>query len=95
MVKMTFTFDEQTVERLRRAAARLARPQSYVVREAVREYAERIGNLSEAERQRLLAAFDELVPAIPSRPLPEVLVEIAGIRRARRREGRRQRSATP
>jgi hypothetical protein len=93
MVKMTFTFDEETVARLRQAAARLARPQSYVVREAVREYAEQIGSLSEQERRRLLKAFDTVVPAIPPRPLSEVRAEIAGVRAARRRGGRRHRSA--
>jgi predicted nucleic acid-binding protein len=54
MVKMTFTFDEDTVGRLRQAAARLAKPQSYVVREAVREYAARVGALSEIERRQML-----------------------------------------
>ena len=38
MVQVTFTLDDQTVERLRRTASRLAKPQSYVVREAVREH---------------------------------------------------------
>lgn len=64
MVKLTFTFDQETVDRLREAAARLARPQSYVVREAVREYAERIGNLSEQERRHLLKVFDAVIPTI-------------------------------
>ncbi|MFI5339263.1 MAG: ribbon-helix-helix protein, CopG family [Candidatus Methylomirabilales bacterium] len=94
MVKMTFTFDEETVARLRQAAARLARPQSYVVREAVREYAERIGSLSEQERRRLLKAFDTVVAAIPPRPLSQVRAEIAAVRTARRRGGRRHDTAT-
>jgi predicted transcriptional regulator len=37
MVKVTFTLDDQTVARLRQAAARLNRPQSQVVRDAVRD----------------------------------------------------------
>ncbi|MBI4590884.1 MAG: ribbon-helix-helix protein, CopG family [Candidatus Rokubacteria bacterium] len=82
MVKVTFTLDQDTVEQLRRAAARLARPQSQVVREAIREYAERVGKLSEQERRRLLQVFDTVVPAIPSRPL-------AQLREGRRRGGRR------
>ena len=41
MVKMTFTFDQQTAETLRRTAARLKRPQSVVVREAIQEYGRR------------------------------------------------------
>ena len=55
MVKVTFTLDEQTVERLRRTASRLAKPQSYVVREAVREYEARSTKLSDDERTRMLA----------------------------------------
>ena len=47
MVKMTFTFDEVTAARLKHAAARLAKPQSEIVREAIRDYADRIGKLSE------------------------------------------------
>ena len=47
MVKVTFTLDDQTVERLRRTASRLAKPQSYVVREAVREYEARSTQLSD------------------------------------------------
>lgn len=86
---MTFTLDQDTVEQLRRAAARLARPQSHVVREAIREYADRIGKLSEQERLRLLQVFDTVVPAIPSRPLAQVQAELAHLRAARRRGGRR------
>jgi hypothetical protein len=88
MVKMTFTLDEDTADRLRRAAARLAKPQSHVVREAIREYAERIGRLSEQERLRLLQVFDAVVPAIPQRPLAEVEAELKAIRSARRHGGR-------
>jgi hypothetical protein len=91
-VKLTFTLDPDTVERLRRAAARLARPQSHVVREAIREYADRIGKLSEQERLRLLQVFDTVVPAIPSRPLAQVRAELAALRAARRRGGRRHRA---
>ena len=92
MVKLTFTFDEETVCKLRQAATRLAKPQSYVVREAVREYAARVGALSETERRQMLKVFDAVVPIIPPKPLKAVLAEIAGIRIARRRGGRRQRS---
>jgi len=91
MVKMTFSFDPQTVSRLRRAAARLARPQSQVVREAIREYADRIGTLGEEERRHLLRVFDTVVPSIPARPLRQVQAELAAIRAARRRGGRRRR----
>jgi len=89
MVKVTFTLDEETVSRLRQAADRLRQPQSAIVRDAVQEYAARIGRLSERERLRLLRVFDETVPRIPARPARDVDVEIATIRRARRRGGRR------
>jgi hypothetical protein len=92
MVKMTFTFDRDTVSRLREAAARLARPQSQVVREAIREYAERVGPLSEEERRHMLHVLDTVVPAIPARPLRQVEAELAAIRAARRRGGRRPRT---
>lgn len=88
MVKMTFTFDDETVRRLRQTAARLDKPQSFVVREAIREYASRAGKMSEEERLRMLDIFDRLVPAIPPRPRKEVEAEIAEIRAARRRGGR-------
>lgn len=82
-VKMTFSLDETTATRLRQAAARLDKPQSEVVREAIQEYAARIGRLSEAERLRLLRTFDELVARIPERPLAEVEQELARIRESR------------
>jgi predicted transcriptional regulator len=87
-VKVTFTLDEATVERLRLASARLARPKSAVVREAIADYSDRIGRLSEQERLRWLRAFDELVPRIPDRPRAEVQRELRAIRRARRTGGR-------
>ena len=37
MVKMTFTLDDETVAVLRKTTARLAKPQSAVVREAIRD----------------------------------------------------------
>ncbi len=90
-VKVTFTLDPETVARLRQAAERLARPQSAVVREAIHDYSERVGRLSERERLRLLGLFDELVPRIPARPSSAVERELKEIRRARRAGGRRTR----
>jgi len=90
MVKVTFTLDEETVATLRRSAGRVGKPQSQVVREAVRDYAERIGRLSDEERLHLLRVFDEVVPRIPSRPARAVDEEIAAVRRARRDVGRRR-----
>jgi len=90
MVKVTFTLDEETVATLRRSAGRVGKAQSQVVREAVRDYAERIGRLSEEERLHLLRVFDEVVPRIPTRPARAVDDEIAAVRRARRDGGRRR-----
>ena len=87
---MTFTLDEATAAELRRSASRLAKPQSEVVRLAIRDYADRIGRLSECERQQLLQAFDALVPRIPARPAVEVDRELEAVRVARRRGGRRR-----
>ena len=83
--------DEGTVETLRTTAERLHKPQSQVVREAIVEYAERVGKLGEQERLRLLQVFDAVVPAIPPRPAAEVDAEISEVRAARRRGGRAKR----
>jgi len=87
--KVTFTLDQETLARLRTAAERLAIPKSAVVREAIRDFAERAGRLGETERRRQLDAFDRLVPVIPKRSRAEVERELDGLRRARRAGGRR------
>ena len=91
MVKMTFTLDDETVARLRQSSERLAKPQSAIVREAIADYADRVGRLSERERVRLLEVFDGLVPTIPRRPAAAVDAELHAIRAARRSGGRRRR----
>lgn len=92
-VKVTFTLDAGAVAHLNDAAERLGKPKSEVVREAIGDYHARIGRLSERERLRMLQAFDELVPKIPSRSGAAVDEELKEIRRARRHGGRRTRSA--
>jgi hypothetical protein len=89
MVKKTFVLDEPTAGQLKRAAARLAKPQSEIVRLAIRDYADRIGRLSERERLHLLRVFDDLVPRIPRGPAEAVDRELRAIRAARRQGGRR------
>jgi predicted transcriptional regulator len=91
MVKMTFTLDDQTVERLRRTAARLAKPQSYVIRESIREYEARSTKLSDEERVRMLAIVDRMVQEPPTRSASEVDAELGELRVLRRRWGRRRR----
>ena len=89
MVRVTFSLDERTVEDIRRTAARLRRPQSQVVREAVAEYAARANQLSEHERREALAVIDRLRREKPSRSAAAVDAELRAIRAARRRGGRR------
>lgn len=88
-VKVTFTVDQATVARLEEAATRLRLPKSAVVREAILDFYERVGRLSERERVKLLRTFDELVPRIPARGVREVERELREIRQARRAGGRR------
>ena len=57
-VKVTFTLDEATVARLQNAAERLAKSKSEVVRNAIQDFHERMGQLSERERRQMLRAFD-------------------------------------
>ena len=87
---MTFSLDEPTAARLNEASTALGKPKSEVVREAIRDYAERMGRLSEAERIRLLGVFDEVVSAISDRPADEVESELADVRDARRRASERR-----
>ncbi len=88
MVKVTFTLDDQTVARLRQAAARLNRPQSQVVRDAVRDYTDRVGRLSERERLQMLSVLDAIAKRRPTRAVADVDRELREIRAARRSGGR-------
>ncbi|HEX9493833.1 MAG TPA: ribbon-helix-helix protein, CopG family [Thermoanaerobaculia bacterium] len=87
--KVTFTLDDQTIRRLQNAAERTKKAKSEIVREAIADYHERIGKLSETERLRLLKIMEEIMASPPTRPQEEVDREIAEIRAARRSGGRR------
>lgn len=89
MIKVTFTLDDDTVSYLERTAERLAKPKSQVVREAIQLYGEQMGRLTEEERDRMVAVFDEVTEAIPDRPREEVTAELQEVRSARRTGGRR------
>jgi metal-responsive CopG/Arc/MetJ family transcriptional regulator len=89
MVKVTYTLDEETVQRIRRVATRLGKPQSQVVREAVKDYEARSDKLSDEERTRMLAVLDDFRRKVPTRPQAAVDAELREIRRVRRRSGRR------
>lgn len=88
-LKVTFTLDRETIRRLQMASERLSRPKSQVIREAVQEYYDRMGRLSETERIRMLRVMDEIMARPPTRPAREVDRELKEIRRARRSGGRR------
>jgi hypothetical protein len=87
--KVTFTLDPVTVRKLQDAANRLAIPKSDIVREAITEFHDRLGRLSERERRGMLRALDELVPKIPTRRAAVVDRELAEVRQARKSGGRR------
>ena len=88
MVRVTYSLDEETVERIRRTAARLRKPPSMVVREAVADYAARSDRMSDAERLRLLEVLGRLRAAEPTRAVRAVDAEIKAVRHARRQGGR-------
>jgi hypothetical protein len=93
MARVTYSLDEATVARIRQTAERLGKPQSHVVREAVAEYAERAGRLSDREREHALGVLERLRAARPTRPAAEVDTELQSLRAARRAGGRRHRTA--
>jgi predicted transcriptional regulator len=84
MVKVTYTLDDETVRRIRRIATRLRKPQSQVVREAVKDYEARSDKLSDEERTRMLAVLERFRKRLPTRPQAEVEAELRENRRSRR-----------
>jgi hypothetical protein len=87
--KVTFTLDEHTVGLLAVTAERLKKSKSEIVREAVADYHDRAGRLSEAEKLRMLQTVDRLARSRPTRSAREVDREIQELRAARRGGGRR------
>jgi hypothetical protein len=90
--KVTFTLDPATIQRLEQTATRLAKPKSEVVREAIHDFHQRTGKLSEQERVRLLAVAHEMMARPVTRDSRSVDREIRAIRAARRTGGRRSES---
>ena len=84
MPKVTFSLDDETVEALRTAAARLGKAQSLIVREAVAEYTSREERLSDVERGRLLETLRRIRSRPVTRSQADVDRELRAIRRARR-----------
>jgi hypothetical protein len=89
MVRVTFSLDDATVAQIRQTAARLRKPQSHVVREAVADYAARTDRLSERERLHALGVLERLRTTKATRPAADVDHELQAIRTARRAGGRR------
>ena len=93
MVKVTFTLDETTVDRLNVTAGRLRKPKSEVVREAIRDYHAKSDRLSPEDRRRMLRALDELSAHASPKSKRDVDRELREVRRARRARGRLHDSA--
>lgn len=87
-VKVTFTLDADTVERLSRVAARARKPKSAVVREAIRDYEAKSARLSDEQRDRMLAALRQFHAHTPKRPRAAIEAELAEMRAVRRLPGR-------
>ena len=84
MIKVTYTVDEETVARIRTAAARFKRPQSQIVREAVRLYADHTDRLTDDERRERVRRIKAMIARPPTRTAKEADAELAEIRAARR-----------
>ncbi len=90
MVKVTYSLDDATVRRIRRAAERLGKPQSQVVREAVADYDARTDRMSEAERLRMLDVLDRWRKEHTPRSPESVEAELREIRESRRESSLRR-----
>lgn len=93
MARATFSLDEATIAQIRQTAARLRKPQSQVVREAVADYAARTDRMSERERLHALGVLERLRDVKPSRSATAVDAELRALRASRRAGGRRHRPA--
>jgi len=91
--KVTYTFDDETIQRIEQLAGKLGMSRSRVVREAVAEYAARVGRLSASERSRLLKLMDDLMRRPPTRSAAAVDRELAALRAARKGWGRKSPTA--
>jgi predicted DNA-binding protein len=82
--KVTYTLDDQTVERVKRMAQRTRKPQSQIVREAVAYYEAREDKLTPEETERMLDILRTLGPQLPVRTQEDVDRELGEIRKSRR-----------
>jgi hypothetical protein len=86
--KVTYTLDDETVERVKKLAQRQRKPQSQIVREAVAHYAGREDKLTPEERERKLAILREYGARLPTRSQEDVQRELEELRETRRGPGR-------
>ena len=84
MKKVTYTLDDETVERIRLAAVRDRRPRSSVVREAVARYAAQSERLSQEEIREQLRILDAIAEMPPTRSAKAVDAELRRLRESRR-----------
>jgi|ETN07SMinimDraft_1059922.scaffolds.fasta_scaffold611938_1 predicted transcriptional regulator len=84
MKKVTYTLDDETVERIERTAARDQRPRSAVVREAVARYAAESGRLSPEDIREQLRIVDAIADMPPTRSARAVDTELRGLEASRR-----------
>ena len=82
--KLTFSLDDETVAALKKAAQRLGKPQSLIVREAIAEFTTKEERLSEEDQARLLGVLRRIRSRPETRPQAEVDRELEEIRRSRR-----------
>jgi len=84
MVKVTYTLDEATVDRVNRVAERLKIPKSQVVREAIKDYHSKGDRMPEEERLRKVKFLREYMAQPPTSRQADVDRELAEIRHSRR-----------
>ena len=84
MVKVTFTLDDATVTQLRRVSGQKKKPQSWVVREAVADYAAKSDMLTPEEKVRMLEALERFKRTPVTGTSADVDREMAEIRASRR-----------
>lgn len=82
---MTFTLDDRTVQEINSMAARLSKPKSEIVREAVHELNAKTDRLSESERQRMVKLLKDYMKRPAEKTQAEVDRELREIRQSRRR----------
>jgi predicted transcriptional regulator len=89
-IKVTYTLDNETVERIRRAATRANKPQSAIVREAVAHYAAEPDRPGREEIRRKLRLLDAIMATPPTRTARAVDQELRELRKSRRTGWRRR-----